>query len=139
MTAIAYPVTHPEHPVTKYIQYLNLLTAGITTVCQQYTINYTSFRNSINNVIPNTVIFNFILDPDGRDVEVNVKIDLTSHIAEVLYDHDTTTAVFITDDDVSTIFHLLKTLFRDGVVGDYVVLNVTKKQQDQLDKLISSF
>jgi len=139
MTAIIYAVTDIEHPVTKYIRYLSMLTAGITTVCPRYTINYTSFRNSINGVIPNVIIFNFILDPDDQDIEVNIQIDMLTKTAEILYDHDTTTAVFITDDDVSVIFEHINLKFRDSVIGDYVVCSITEKQRKKLDKLVRSF
>jgi len=139
MTAITYAVTDLEHPVTKYIQYLSMLTASIASVCPRYTINYTSFRNSINGVIPNVIIFNFILDPDDQDIEVNVKINMLSKTADILYDHDTTTTVFVADDDVTNIFEHLKLQFQDAVIGNYLVCNVTEKQRRELDKVVKTF
>lgn len=139
MTAITHKVTDMQHPITKYIHYLWMLTAGITTVCQRYTVNHTSYKHSINGVIPNIVMYNFILDPDDRDVEVNIKIDLTTHVADVLYDHDTTTSVFVNDDDLSGIFQHLNNMFQDPTIGNFTVCGVTQKQREKLEKLVLSF
>jgi len=139
MTAILNEVTHMEHPTIKYIKYLTWLTAGITTVCPRYIINYTSFKRSITNIIPNTIVFNFSIDPDDQDIEINVQINLDTGVADILYDNDTTIAVFITGDDISVIFEHINLKFRDAVIGNYIVYNITNQQRKKLDKFVSKF
>lgn len=136
-TAIIFSITDMQHPVTKYMHYLNALTLGISTVCPRYTINHSSFKNSINSVIPNDIVFNFILDPDDRDIEVNVRIH--TNCAEITYDHDMVTSVYITDDDVSPIFDFVSSQFDEPIVGDFVVRGVTDKQRIELEKLVNTF